>query len=275
MNNLDTALYWLDRGVGTIPCHYRSKYPVFAWDEFKTRLPTKQEIAKWYKSPLTNLAIIMQFNNLAVLDFDDMAAHELWMHTYGMNGYADTYTVSTGRGLHYYYYVEDYEPRTMKWIGGECKFSGYVLAPPSTHPTGRRYTELCPGKPIMDVKSIYDVLPESVFSTAPTRLRSELPSTPFNPWQPQPTTNGRCDDINERVSILHLLPDAKPSSNGWYVTKCPLHNDRKASAWIDPSRNRFGCHACVNGSLSVIDLYMEIHSVSLVCAVDALSTMIT
>ena len=274
MNCKPTAYHWLEMGIITIPIFYRSKRPALpSWQPYKATLPTNKEIESWYKT-VSNIAVVCGHNNLVILDFDNPAAHDLWLETYGQMGCADTYAIRTGRGYHYYYYMEEVPPHTMKWQGGEVKSSGYCLTFPSTHPTGRKYIEVTPGQPIMNVKSIYDVLPESVFSTAPTRLRSELPSTPFNPWQPQPQANGRCDDINERVSILHLLPDAKPSSNGWYVVKCPLHNDRKASAWIDPSRNRFGCHKCVNGSLSVIDLYMEIHNVDLQTSISELDKMI-
>lgn len=275
MNNLDIALKWLDMGVGTIPCKYRSKRPLFAWDEFKTRLPTKEEIKKWYKIPLRNLAVIMGFNNLAVIDFDNLAAYDLWMQIYGQNGYADTYTVATGRGFHLYFYVEDYAAHTMKWAGGECKFSGYVLAPPSIHPSGTPYKAICPDMPIMTIGSIYDILPESVFNYQVSGGDRPCIVADFDPFNPaMPHENGSYSEINECVRVLSFFPDARRTGDGWYTVFCPIHDDqntRHKSGWIDDNRNRFGCHACINGSLSVIDFYMRLHSCDAKTAVSDLN----
>jgi len=270
MNNYDIALSWLDKGVGVIPCHYRSKRPVFSWDHLKTELPTEKQIKEWFSGKLTNIGVIMGFNNLGVIDFDNLDAYQLWLNTYGRLGYADTYTVKTGRGFHLYFYVQDYPPHTMKWKGGECKFSGYVLAPNSIHPAGRTYKATNPEVPILDIASIYEILPEDVFNYQ----QESGPCMPLPDSIWSPVIQGNYSEINQQVRILSFFPDARRTGNGWYTVKCVLHDDKNASAWIDDNRNRYGCHACHNGSLSVIDFYSRLRNIAVSDAVNELQCMI-
>lgn len=269
---------WLDQGIATIPILYRSKRPNFAalmetgdidqdgkptWDRMKNNLPGKLDILTWYKSPLSNIAVICSWQNLVIVDFDNMDAYDLWIQLYGQEGWADTYTVCTGRGYHLYYYIEDMPKYTMKWVGGEIKASGYCLCPPSVHPTGTAYKAI--DTPIMDIKSISDLLPDEIFNHVGMPCR-EVQLDPFSPAVP-----GGFSDIKDSIRILSFFPDAKRTGNGWYTVYCPFHGDGTqrghASGWIDDNRNRFGCHACVTGSLSVIDFYMRLHNVDAETAV--------
>lgn len=275
------AMFWLAQGIATIPILYRSKRPSFmalartgdidqngkpTWERLKTELPSKLDILQWY-DPLSNIAVICGWQNLVIVDFDDLVAYDTWMQIYGQEGWADTYTVCTGRGYHLYYYIEDIPAYTMKWTGGEIKASGYCLCPPSIHPSGARYkaTE----NEIMDIGSIYDILPESVFRHEAEPCR-RLPQN--NPFAPHP--QGQYSSVKDTARILSFFPDARRTGNGWYTVYCPFHGDGTqrghASGWIDDNRNRFGCHACINGSLSVIDFYMRLNGVDTATAIQEL-----
>jgi DNA primase len=35
-----------------------------------------------------------------------------------------------------------------------------------------------------------------------------------------------------------------PDYGGWHAIKCPFHNDRRASASVNPDEGVFRCHAC-------------------------------
>ena len=273
---IEVAMSWLDQGIATIPIMYRSKRPNFqalyatgdidgqgkpTWDRLKTELPTRQNIDTWYKT-ISNIAVVTGNQNLVIVDFDNLPAYELWMQLYGIKGYMNTYTVHTGRGYHLYFYVEDMPPHTLKWAGGEIKASGYCLIPPSTHPSGRAYKAIHPDMPILDIGSIYDILPEGVFNYQQEFV--PCMSAPDPIWTP--TLSGNYSEINQQVRILSFFPDARRTGNGWYTVFCPLHSDGenhgRASGWIDDRRNRFGCHSCVSGSLSAIDFYARLKNIS-------------
>ena len=280
MNQLQQAKFWLNQGIATIPIGYRSKRPDRRhlkngeWHEFKDRLPTEQELSRWFSSPLQNIGLVCGWQNLAIVDFDNLDAYDLWMQIYGQNGYADTYTVSTGRGWHLYFFIEDLPPHTMKWTGGEIKASGYCLIPPAIHPSGTPYKAVCLDMPIMTIGSIYDILPESVFGYQASGENLPCIGVDFDPFNPVSSTqNGSYSEINERVRILSFFPDARRTGDGWYTVTCPFHDDRNASGWIDDKRNRIGCHKCITGSLSIIDLYMRLNSCSKEAAVIELSVV--
>jgi hypothetical protein len=287
MNTLQqVAMSWLDRGIASLPISYRSKRPNFSaltktgdidengrptWERMKTELPSESDLVLWYGSGISNIGIVTGHQNLVVVDFDNCHAFDLWMATYGSR-YASTYKVTSGRGWHLYYYIEDMPVYTMSWIGGEIKCSGYVLAPPSIHPSGKPYRAASSDVDIMTISSIYDILPESVF----------FKQEEFGPcivakhdvWNPaiQGQGNGYFN-AKQEVSILSLFPTARHTGNGWYSVSCPFHNDNHNSGWINTNKNRYGCYACVNGSLSVVDVYMRLHSCDLETAVNQLRNL--
>ena len=267
---INTALYWLDQGIAVIPIGYRSKRPNTQflhngeWKQYQKQLPCRGVVGEWFASPFTNIAVICGWQNLVIVDFDNMAAHDLWLTTYGIDGYADTYHVSTGRGYHYYFFVEDYPPYTMKWAGGEIKTSGYCLIPPSVHPTGREYQAVNDDLEIMTIGSIDEIFPPGLFvqpepAHTPTRLvTSDI-------FDHAILGQSSCDEINQRIRITQFFSNMRRTGSGWYTVQCPLHEDgRKWSGWINDNANRYGCHCCVTGSLSVIDFYMRLHNISLV-----------
>lgn len=263
---IDTALHWLDMGIAVIPIGYRSKKPNTRflhngeWKEYQKRLPCRGVIDEWFANGLSNMAIVCGWNNLCIVDFDDIGAHELWLELYGIKGYADTYTIATGRGYHYYYFVEDFPEYTMKWTGGEIKASGYCLIPPSIHPTGRRYKAVNPDLEIMTIGSIYDIFPAGLFTPPPLPTRPNTSFDPFNLATPGLT----CDEINQRVRITNFFSHMRKTGNGWYTVQCVLHEDgSKWSGWINDNANRYGCHCCVTGSLSAIDFYMQLRKCDL------------
>lgn len=263
-----TPLDFIDMGIAVIPISYRSKrpnkryLPNGEWQQYQNKKPCRSGVEEWLNDPLCNFAVVCGWNGLVIVDFDNVHAHEIWIQSYGIAGFADTYTVSTGRGWHYYFFVEDAPPHTMKWVGGEVKASGYCLIPPSIHPTGRRYEAVCPDNEIMTIGSIYEILPESVF--APQYNSREPAVNSYDAWNPAPQLQGGiCADLNQSWRILDQFPDARRTGNGWFTVQCPLHSDGQHwSGWIDDNRNRYGCHACVTSSLSAIDFNMALRQCS-------------
>lgn len=273
---IDTALNWLKQGIAIIPIGYRSKRPNTRfltngeWKQYQNTLPCRSDFVAWFHSPFTNIAVVCGWQNLLIVDFDNLRGYELWMQMYGVNGYADTYTVKTGRGYHLYYFCEDFPPHTLKWFGGEIKASGYCLIPPSIHPSGAKYVAINSNAPIMDIGSIDELFPKGLLIKAPAR------STPTRPVNYKVDLFNQsfslCDDINQRVRITSFFSSMRKSGDGWFTVQCPLHDDgRHLSGWIDDNRNRFGCHACQNGSMSVIDFHMKLNNLDVNQTIQELS----
>lgn len=270
MNTLTaTADQWTSNGIAVIPIAYRDKRPsIPSWREFQSRLPTADEIRRWFQSRLNNIAIITGWRGLVVLDFDQRAAYELWRDWSRDAAPAArfSYTVETSRGVHVYLFVD--EPvQTMKVGIIDIKAAGgYVLAPPSIHPTGRPY-RLLSDAPILRVDRLSAVMPAQLLAIAqpvnPPRPPRPVPQD--DPWLAAMTPAlPPTDEIAERLArrnILDLFPGAVNRNGRWWAI-CPLHDDRNPSVSIDTDGRRARCWAgCLWGDYA--DWHAAIHHISL------------
>ncbi len=123
--------------------------------QYRTRLASPQELASWFaNNGLHNLGIATgKVSNLAVADFDDMAAARYCIKDF--EGLASkTLVVRTAKGVHVYLRPKGGLPLESKTfrrrnarqraylpvdIKGE---GGYVVAPPSVHPDGPTYAQM-------------------------------------------------------------------------------------------------------------------------------------
>jgi hypothetical protein len=275
MTPLDTALQWHNEGIATIPIRYRSKRPMFPWKTYQEKLPDEADIKEWFKSKFCNMAVITGYRNLTILDFDTPDIWQLWESWINIqmpNLLCQTYRVKTRRGQHVYLFLENPPERTLKIRNEQNQTlidvkaaGGYCLAPYSIHPSGHRYTGFNLPSNIVTVGSLDEVLPCMLMEKATAEI--EIPQ-----YQ-----NGSCDIwsitpelqngdaiawIKSNRSVLEFFPHAVSSGgNRWYKVLCPFHNDHSESGWIDTQRDRFGCQACMNGSLDVIDLYAMLKKV--------------
>lgn len=135
---LESALSYLSHGFSIIPIG-KDKKPLIKWKEFQVRKPTEEEVRQWCASPgITGIGIVTgKISGLLVLDIEK-----------GVNiaelDIPGTPTVKTGGdGWHIYFSNADHEElpnftrfRDKMDIRGE---GGYVIAPPSLHPSGGQY----------------------------------------------------------------------------------------------------------------------------------------
>ena len=277
MNTVQTAATtWLDSGIAVIPIAYRDKRPrVPSWREFQDRLPTADEVRRWFASRLTNLAIITGWRGLVVLDFDQRPLYDLWRAwaTATAPAVTNSYTVRTSRGVHVYYYIA--EPvQTMRAGTIDIKAAGgYVLAPPSIHPSGAAYEVITPAA-IMRVDRLADLLPPALLEQPPAPVRPRrVEELPASPWHsaiaPARLTDRTISEIADMHNLLDLFPGAQRRGQR-YWTCCPLHNDHNASLSIDADGRRARCWAgCLWGDY--IDWYAALNDLTLSAAVAELS----
>ena len=187
MNLREYAQYYSDKqGWCCIPCLPRSKQAAISWKAYQERRPDEQELNDFFTGQDRNLAIITGdvSNRLLVIDFDDPALFcEWWLKRFRKAALA----VTTGKGVHVYFRLQDGEapPINGKFQvngqnAGDIRYNGgYVLAPPSLHPTGARYQWI--DAPLLTVTFAQLKLERSTkASVTPPPERPAAPAAPDN-----------------------------------------------------------------------------------------------
>lgn len=130
-----------------IPVQPRGKRPLVAWREFQQRIACEDEIAQWFSRwPDANLGIVTgQVSGIVVVDVDprhggfaSLAGAEL---RHGLlTATVEAATGGGGRHLYFAHPGEKTPNRVAIWPGIDLRGDGgCVVAPPSVHPSGRRY----------------------------------------------------------------------------------------------------------------------------------------
>jgi hypothetical protein len=152
---LNYALLYLKKNLSVIPLIYGGKKPAVRWEEYQGRRPTEDEVRKWF-SDVRNIGIVCGSvsGNLIVIDFDSedkfKEFYEELDKTYPelRDVVLNTWMVETGKGRHIYLRVkmdpgefrERMRTRVRLAEGVDVKAEGgYVVAPPSLHPSGKSY----------------------------------------------------------------------------------------------------------------------------------------
>lgn len=171
---LDAALSYLARGWCVLPGHWMTplgcscrqpdcsrpgKHPRVKWLEFQDRKPTEDEVRFWWRKwPNANPIIITgRISGIVAIDVDPRhGGDEAWREWTRRNPVPATVTSLTGGGGQHYLYNwpgQDVRPatnilspgyapdgKTKLESGVDFRGDGsYILAPPSTHESGRLY----------------------------------------------------------------------------------------------------------------------------------------
>lgn len=138
---LDAALEYLDQGFSVIPVKRSDKRPYVKWEEFQRRLPSADEIERWWSRwPDANVAIICgEVSGIFCVDADGPAGIQ-WMNTHLPK--TGVYSV-TSKGVHAVYKISaDQVVRNAVRLAPEVDIrgnGGYFVAPPSKHASGHEY----------------------------------------------------------------------------------------------------------------------------------------
>jgi hypothetical protein len=139
---LKQAMQYFDRGWSIMPLQPRSKDPMLSWKQYQTRRAGEGKVKRWWKQcPEANIGIVTgAISGLIVLDIDSMLALE----TVKEKGVAKTPIAATGKGYHVYFSHPGFSVKNATSLAGVKGLDvrgdgGYVVAPPSLHPSGRQY----------------------------------------------------------------------------------------------------------------------------------------
>lgn len=254
---IPVARRWYDAGCIPIPLLYRSKKPSIYWRAWQTERPAWSEICQSFATRLYRGIGVLTgapSNNLVVLDFDTVLAYARWK---AATGGLDTYTVCTGRGFHVYVRLTHPPLHTLSMEGGEVKASGYVVAPPSTHPSGAEYRQYTSTTSVVEARNL------SAIGISPIVV--EKPRREAHSSSREPSSGrGLIDEIKRTyplTTFLSLHTELWPSDNEgrFLMAVCPFHNDHNPSLWVNTELQICGCfspHCPAHGrAVDVINAY--------------------
>lgn len=125
------ALELVSAGWHVFPVQERGKQPLVRWRDESTSDPEKVS-GWWDRWPNANVGIDCGKSGLVVVDYDGVEPPHV-----------DTLQVKTGRGVHHYFAnAGEPVPNSASLLGDKIDVrgeGGYVLAPPSVHPSGALY----------------------------------------------------------------------------------------------------------------------------------------
>ena len=279
---------WRSAGISAFPLVYRRKRPMVKWSQYRDRLPTQGELARFFAKTDTNLAIVCggEFG-LVVLDFDLANGYNDFLKTIP-RGIAkileNTHHVKTPRGLHVYLKCKNIKSFKDKERSIDIKSDGgYVVAPFSVHPTGETYEDV--GE--FNVNKILSVPESVIYGMFPEADRdisvdwTSFPKYKTNNNSIFPSPNADIEDIKSRISILRIAMDYTPMfperrDKRFWKGKCPVpqHHDTDPSFWVDTETGLCGCFGnCPlnEKSTDAIGLYALINGITYKEAIQELS----
>jgi bifunctional DNA primase/polymerase-like protein/primase-like protein len=141
------AAFYRRLGWTVIPVRHGDKRPLIRWEPFQRRGPATAEVDEWFRQwPDANIGIVTgAVSNLVVLDVDPAhGGDESLARLAQRHGdLPPTPEVTTGGGGHHLYFRHpggSVRNRAGLEPGLDLRADGgYVVAPPSLHPSGRQY----------------------------------------------------------------------------------------------------------------------------------------
>ena len=154
---LEEAIRLVRLGFWVFPCARADKVPVVRWKTLASN-SEHQVRAWWDDEPEWNLAVACGPSGLMVLDLDGGEGIDSWLALVAEHGEPQTTMVRTGGGIHVWFRaagqtnIRNSVRRIAAGVDVRAA-GGYVVAPPSLHITGRRYTWLADPEHLIDLPS--------------------------------------------------------------------------------------------------------------------------
>jgi len=173
------AASYLARGWSVLPVRARDKRPLLRWETLQTKRPTESDLAMWFQQwPDANIGVVTgEISNLVVVDIDPMHGGEdsLKRLEQRFGALPPTIEARTGGGGRHLYFAHPamlVRNRAGLAQGIDVRGDGgYVVAPPSIHPSGGRY-EWLPGRSPQDMSPA--PLPRWLIGVAGVRIGRTL-----------------------------------------------------------------------------------------------------
>lgn len=136
---LEAALSYHEKNWSVFPINSRTKRPFVEWKSYQKDPANEEQIKQWWKTyPYAGIGLVTgKISNLIVLDVDGEEGKKYIKD----KGFAPTPCVKTKRGEHYYFKHPGFSTQNFaKKKGLDLRGDGgFVILPPSKHPSGIRY----------------------------------------------------------------------------------------------------------------------------------------
>lgn len=245
---LSAALGYAERGWRVFPLVPRDKAPMTKTG-FKEATTNRNRILEWWQLfPDANIGLATG-DPFDVLDLDGPTGVPALRGVLPPDFRHTGPVVLTGKGWHFYYAAVGAGNRAGL-LGDKIDYrgvGGYVVAPPSVHPSGRIYKWADDGR---DASAALQVVPDGLQQVVikpaalltPSAIEHQLPG-------------GRAGIVaTQRASIAAERPDiimvAESLGLGvfrkgaHYVTNCVFHDDPGPSMVLYIGQNKFFCYGC-------------------------------
>ena len=245
---LSAAREYAERGWRVFPLVPREKTPIIA-SGFKGASTDRNQILEWWQSfPDANIGLATG-EPFDVLDLDGTSGLPALRETLGTDFRHTGPVVLTGKGWHFYFAAIGSGNRAGLF-GGKVDFrgtGGYVVAPPSIHPSGRQYRWGEHRGANLSLPTCPAALAEVLIKPKPASLQPgavaySLPGgrTSISATGNAKTAAGR-EDIVAVAQELGLTVHIKGVN---YVTNCIFHPDPGPSMVLYTGQDKFFCFGC-------------------------------
>lgn len=277
MNSLyQSACTWLDRGAALLPVKPKSKYLVAGFGPYRKQITTREEAALWFDrhGAAYNLAVYLpESSGLVALDFDNSRLFFDWQTGLPVE-YCLSYHETSRRGYHVFFRSGGAFPPGLKLVNG-VEIKRVILVAPST----------LPGFVYRPIDSFAEFVQVDDWQKLLFSLLSEREDLPVKPGREAVRGADRPglaagDDLVSRIktalpvidlaSSLTQLVTSDRGAGRWWRGRCPFHEDKKPSFWVDAERQTWGCHACGTRG-DVINLVAKSRGVTLQEAIRTLA----
>lgn len=270
LTTLEAALYWFDLGAWLLPVQPDTKYLVRGYGIHQNKIKSQSEALRWFGrgrgKPAYNLAVIMP-DNLLCLDFDDDTLFYSWQDSIP-SSLAYTYHETSRRGWHVFYRLEMPAAELPAFVEGVENKRLCTVAP--SRVDGFQYQAI--DYPVMDIRNsdisnlLSSLLSEKETVSIPGPVQTGRSQSTAGIAKNDVTAVDLVTQIKRSYNLVDLaspLTQLLPSGAGrrWLRGKCPFHEDKKPSFWLDTERGLWGCHACgIKGD--VINFYARINGLT-------------
>ncbi len=144
---LEAARRYLGRGWCVLPLRRRDKRPLVVWEPLQHARPSTAQITDWFSRwPDANIGIVTgEISNLVVLDIDPKHGGDASLQRLEQRFGPLPATIEAttgGEGRHFYFAHPGSLIRNRAGLAQGIDLrgdGGYIVAPPSVHPSGRPY----------------------------------------------------------------------------------------------------------------------------------------
>lgn len=232
---LASAYSWLIHGYGVLPTQPGSKRLITGFGVNVRVLTETEQMRFWFEDRNASITVCCLQPDQVILDFDDPGVYQSWATDHPDAALA--YTERTpGDGFHVWlrYTLARPVARILPVAGLELKKAAVVYP---SHVAEKPY-QVIGGK-------MLTVNLESALAGYAQFLATAATAQPIR----KQIQGGLLDRAKAAWPLLPYLAQYEPKLNligggRWLRARCPWHDDRVPSLWIDSVRNLWGCHGC-------------------------------